>query len=145
MADLKVVSVEELKQKTEQIITLVDWDEANNLQEINVKVKKVSLTTLIQTGVVPNSLLSQALNLKNPNRKKEKKAEDFSPEMIEASLEAMKKITEAVLVEPPFEEVKDFLSDNHFSQITAYVTGGVRSLESFRHEQESLRRSFDSE
>lgn len=139
----KIASLDDFKNLSEPIITITDVDENGKPIELNVRIKRVSMSNLLSAGIVPNSLMQKATTLQDPNRNKKKEPE-YSPEFINDSLGAMQKIAEAVLVEPSYEEVKEFLTDNHLGQIVAYVSGGVQSLENFRNEQESTRRNIGS-
>lgn len=145
MADInkKIASLDDFKNLSEPVITITDIDDKGTPIELNVRIKRVSMSTLLSSGIVPNSLMQKATSLQDPNRNK-KKEQEYSPEFINDSLGAMQKIAEAVLIEPAYEDVKEFLTDNHLGQIVAYVSGGVQSLENFRNEQESARRNIGS-
>lgn len=143
----RIASVEDFKNRAQETITLTDYDVNNEKYCLDVVVRKTSLTNLLTKGVIPNSLLQRAQGLTDPNRnnKPGKSVSDFSEDEINASMDAMRKIAEATLISPPFEEVGEFLTDSHLSQIVSYVTGGVQSLENFRNQQEDTRRNTDSE
>lgn len=141
----KIASVDDFKQRLETVITLTDWDEFGERYDLNVRVKKVSMANLMGAGVIPNTLMQKVVSLKDPNRNNKKQAEmSYTPDMVKDSLAAMKAIAGAVLIEPTYEELEDYLTDNQLSQLVSYINGGVESLERFRNEQESIRRSGNS-
>lgn len=139
MANKTVSSVADFRNKSEEIITLTDRDAFGELIEFNVRIKRTSMLALVQKGVIPNSLLQSAKKLKSPSRKSSAKViEEYDEKTINEAITAMEKITEAVLIEPTYEEIKDYLTDSHLSQIVSYLSGGVEALNSFRNEQENL-------
>lgn len=149
MADTNktISSPEDFKSRQESIVTLSDYDSFGEYYELNVRVKKVNMQSLVVQGVIPNSLLQKAIALKDPNRKNKNAKiveQKITPDLVKDSLEAMRALAKAVVVDPEYEKIKDYLTDSHLSQIASYVTGGVKELERFRNEQESARRNNGS-
>lgn len=143
----KIASVEDFKRISEQVIELVDWDDNGERYSFNVKVKKANMLSMISSGVIPNSLLNKVKYLDNPNRKQmsdEEIASKFNAEEIQHSLDAMHKVAAEVLIQPRYEEIKDYLTDNMVGQLFTYLQKGVKGLDSFRNKQESTRFNPDS-
>lgn len=144
MADLnniKIASLEDFKKQSEQIVTLVDEDSFGCMYELSVRVKNKSLISLVQQGIIPNSLLTTVQRLQNPNRKKNQSQEiKLTEKEFDDYTNALQTVAKSIMIEPTYDEVKDYLTDNHLSQLFAFVGGGAKALESFRNEQARVRR-----
>ncbi len=125
MEQRKPISAEEFLSRATQIIDISGWEPG---ETIPVKVRRASLTSLITSGQVPNSLLKFAY-------REEASAPVLSKENPTAVAEAMALIdavAKAVLLEPSWEEVGEFLTDNQKMDLFNYAQGGLKALESFR-------------
>ncbi len=92
------------------------------------KVRRANLMSLLTAGKIPNDLLGiahQALD-------KGLTPTNFTPEQIPELGKLLDVICGACLVEPSWEEVKEYLTDEQVQAIMAYATAGAKALESFR-------------
>lgn len=147
----KISSVADFKKAHEQlnydIVILRDWDENGRKYDLTVKLKKINMQTMLKAGIISNGLLAAAMELDDPNRNTSQKdvVKKLDEKAIQESFETMRKIAKNILVEPSYEELEEYLTDNHLAQIVSYSNGGVSALKSFRDEQESIRSNSNSE
>lgn len=94
------------------------------------KLKRPSLMTLIKTGQIPNSLLSQATKLFQQG------AQSLGKDNTIADMYGIiEKVCEAALVAPSYREIKNEdleLTDEQMMAIFSYTQQGVSALERFR-------------
>jgi len=121
----KPITAEEFLGKATQIIDIHGWEPG---ETIPVKVRRVSMTSLIASGQVPNMLLKHAYS----------NAEEFVDDAkakAETAAQAMAMVdavAKAVLLEPSWNEVGEFLTDEQKIDLFNYAQGGLASLETFR-------------
>lgn len=131
---MKVTSIEEIRNKACQVVTLPGWEPG---ETFNVRLRRASLLSLVQQGVIPNQLLPivhkilQSEGEFNPMT-------DSSPEEFKQFLEMLSAVCKAVMVEPSYDEVAEYLTDIQRSAIFLYAQQGLRALETFRRRQESF-------
>ena len=90
-----------------------------------------SLLTLCATGVIPNELLSEAQDIYEGKDMQAGKIKEYSKVMIA--------VAEATLIEPKYEEIKDYLNSRQLISIYNYAQAGVRALIPFREIKELLK------
>jgi len=128
----KPITAEEFLGKATQIIDIHGWEPG---ETIPVKVRRVSMTSLIASGQVPNTLLKHAYSESVRN------AEEFVDDArakAETAAQAMAMVdavATAVLLEPKWDEVGEFLTDEQKIDLFNYAQGGLASLETFRTRQ----------
>lgn len=140
---LKVTSLEEIREKATPVVELPGWEEDDTIQ---VKMRRVSLLTLIQQGKLPNELLGMANKIASSGS-------GFNPGK-ERDQEELKKFTDllhamakAALIEPSYDEIVEAagsFTDDQLSAIFVYCSSGVRGLENFRKRLRSSRESSES-
>ena len=121
----KPITAEEFLGKATQIIDIHGWEPG---ETIPVKVRRVSMTSLIASGQVPNTLLRHAYKdsdefAKTVSNDEEKRA---------AAIGMVDAVARAVLLEPSWNEVGEFLTDEQKIDLFNYAQGGLVALESFR-------------
>jgi hypothetical protein len=128
MSELKVTSLEQLKEKAQgTIVTLPGWDE----EPFICRVKRVSLLGLVSKGLIPNTLLGAAdkvFNKANP---------DIDMKELGNLFDIMAGET---LVEPKLSDIKELgleLTDEQRIALFNFTQQGVKALESFRTKQTS--------
>lgn len=140
---IEVTSLEEMRAQALPIVAIPGWDDG---QEIYVRLKRVSLITLIENDVLPNELLSLATKAATAS-KEYNPVTDSSPEEFKNFGKLLKIIAQQALVEPTYEEIAENvnqLTDEQLTSIYVYCVGGLRKLESFRQKPEynaEIRRS----
>lgn len=122
----EVTSMEEIQKKVKgQVIGLPGWDE----DEVYMKIRRPSLTGLVKTGKVPNDLLGVA------EQAIQKGSQVDSAENFKKMCDLLYIVAEQSIVEPSFEEVEPYLTDEQLFFVFSYVMQGVRGLRNFRQQQ----------
>ena len=124
MSELTVTNIEELKKQSTEIIDLQPF---SGDKLIRVRVKRLSILGLCQSGEIPNQLLGVARKL-------------FYQDKIEQiDLKEYGKVIDIVckntLAEPSIEQLKEIeleLTDEQKFELWAYSQRGVEGLKSFR-------------
>lgn len=97
--------------------------------DIDVTLRRPSVLTLAMNGKIPNPLLAAASRLF-----------DFAPKGESVSLkeigELLHIVARAALVAPPYEQIKDDLTDAQLTEIYHYAKEGADGLEYFRRFRE---------
>ena len=123
-----ITSISDIKRYTAgTIVRLPDFADG---APFIAKVKRPSLMSLIKTGQIPNSLLSQATKLFQQG------AQSLGKDNTIADMFGIiEKVCEAALVTPSYKEIKDEdleLTDEQMMAIFSYTQQGVAALEKFR-------------
>ena len=95
------------------------------------RLKTPSILTLCANGVIPNELLQEATDIYE--------GKDMQPGHIEQYGKVLNAIAKAVLVEPKYEDVKDYLSGVQLITIYNYSQAGIASLRPFHEIEELLK------
>ena len=103
------------------------------------KLKPVSLFGMINEGKIPNPLLTPVMALFDG--KKDKIDKITAKEMTDI----IDLFCRQTLVEPNYEEVKEFLTDVQRTEIFNYAQGGLKQLEKFRSERKRLVSDLNSD
>ncbi|WP_195938745.1 hypothetical protein [Romboutsia sp. 1001713B170131_170501_G6] len=145
---MQVTSLEELKQIAKkangEVIEIPGFDD---MSVLNVKVKRVSLTDLVQCDVLPNILLLEIQKILD----KKQKGHEMKGKEYERAVKNLEQFTEIVykqaLIEPSvgdFESVGLELNKVQKSMIAEYAIGDTSRLERFRAFRESLKNNSTS-
>jgi hypothetical protein len=120
-----VTSIEQIRAMAVKEVEIRGFEEG---QFITLQLKGIGLTSLVASGKIPNHLLGTAIELFE-GKKKEDKEEN---EKISDTIQMIDIICESVMVEPKFEDVKEYLTDHQKMEIFTFAQGGVNALNSFR-------------
>lgn len=138
MSDIikQVTSIEEFRNQSQPLVDIAGFEPG---QYITVRLRRISLMALCKSGKIPNSLLQKSTELfTGPKGKGQKPDEAKILENI-GELDGINQIIdtvcEAAMIEPKFEDVKEFLTDEQKTEIFQWTQGGIKALESFRTEQ----------
>lgn len=110
-------------------------------EEIEVKVKKPSLLHIMSYGNIPNPLMETVRKI-------------FEKKLTKSEAESVSKQDEVriidvfisgTLVEPTYDEIKEYLTDDQRNEIFTFAVGGLKAVESFRTEQTNAELSTDGE
>lgn len=137
MPELKVISVEEIKQKAlGTVIEISDWEPG---KKICVRVKAIDMTPhILSMENLPNVLKASAHEVFNGKQSNGKQMDAIvgaiDKESIEDMLPIIDSIAKAVMVEPTFDEVQAVypLTLTQKMEIFKYSMGGIEKLDSFR-------------
>ena len=119
---MAITSIEEFKNKAHSIIDLPGFGPG---EKVTVKVRKVSILGLASSGKIPNSLMGTVTKLFNANTKEQQVS--ATNNVIEMT-QLMNLIAKNSLVEPEYEEVKEYLTDEQLNGIFEYAMGGVKDI-----------------
>ncbi|MFL0197273.1 hypothetical protein ACJDU8_17160 [Clostridium sp. WILCCON 0269] len=124
MDEFKVISLDELKNQTTEVIELSPFTGST---PINVRVRRLSVLGLCEKGEIPNQLLGVARKL------------FYQDKIDQIDLKEYGKVIEIIcrntLVEPSVDQLKGIdleLTDEQKFEIWAYSQRGVEGLKSFR-------------
>ncbi|AWI04134.1 hypothetical protein [Clostridium drakei] len=124
MEELKITSLEELKNMSTEIIELSPFSGTNPFY---VRVKRLSILGLCNSGQVPNQLLGVARKLFYQENIQQIDLKEYG-NIIDI-------ICKNTLVEPSIEQLKEIgleLTDSQRFELWAYSQQGVEGLKSFR-------------
>lgn len=123
-----IASVEQIKQKAVKEVEILGFEQG---EFITLQLKGISMTNLIQSGKIPNALMGTAIELFEGS-KKDKKDEKNYQDKIPESIKMIDIFCEGAMVEPKYEDVKEYLTDAQKMEIFTFAQGGVMALENFR-------------
>ncbi|PJI07042.1 MULTISPECIES: hypothetical protein [Clostridium] len=124
MSELKVTSIDELKNMATEVIELSPF---SGDKPFCVKVKRLSILGLCQSGKIPNQLLGVARRLFYQDNADQIDLKEYG-KLIDI-------ICENTLVEPSVKELREIgleLTDSQQFELWAYSQQGVDGLKSFR-------------
>lgn len=110
-------------------------------EEIEVKVKKPSLMHLISYGKIPNPLMPTVIKIfegKLTKQEAEKMAHIDELKLIDI-------FVSGTLIEPAYEEVKEYLTDEQRNEIFTFAIGGLKALDNFRTNETNVEPSANVE
>ena len=110
---------------------LVELPPFSNGKPLVARLASPSLLTLCATGVIPNELLSEAQDIYEGKDMQSGKIKEYGKVMIA--------VAEATLIEPKYEDIKDYLNSRQLISIYNYAQAGVRALIPFRKIKELLK------
>lgn len=130
----QVTSLAEIRNKACQVVELPGWEPG---ETFNVKLRRASLLSLVQSGSIPNQLLPIVYKIISSEGKYDPLT-DSDPEEFIQFIEMLNAVCKAVLVAPTYDEVSEYLTDIQRSAIFIYAQQGLRSLEQFRQRQDAI-------
>jgi hypothetical protein len=130
----QVTSLAEIRNKACQVVALPGWEPG---ETFNAKLRRASLLSLVQSGSIPNQLLPIVYKIIN-GEGQYNPLTDSNPEEFTQFIEMLNAVCKAVLVEPTYDEVSEYLTDIQRSAIFIYAQQGLRSLERFRQRQDAI-------
>ena len=145
---MQVTSLEELKQIAKKVNgEIIEIPGFDDMSVLNVKVKRVSLTDLVQCDVMPNILLLEVQKILD----KKQKGHEMKGKEYEMAVKNLEQFTEIVykqaLIEPSVDDFKSVgleLNKVQKSMIAEYAIGDTSRLERFRAFRESLKNNSTS-
>ena len=140
MAERKVTTLEEWRSKSQPLVDISGFGPG---ETITVRLKPVSMVKLVQTGKIPNALLQEATKLFKDNKKPDGSGANKIDEAAilnnlgetDGVMQIIDTVVESAMVEPTYDEVREYITDAQKMEIFSWTQGGVESLKSFREEQ----------
>lgn len=146
---MKVTSLEELKQISKKVNgEIIEIPGFDDISVLNVKVRRVSLTDLVQCDVLPNVLLLEVQKILDKKQKnKEIKGKEYTK-----AVKNLEQFTEIVykesLIEPSVDDFKSVgleLNKIQKTMIAEYAIGDTSRLERFRTFRENIKNNITSQ
>lgn len=131
MGKLKVTSIEEIRERACQLVELPGWEPGESFV---ARLRRASLLSLVQQGAIPNQLLTIVYKLIGSDGQFNPMT-DASPDEFGQFVEMVNAVCQAVLAEPSYEEIGEYLTDVQRSAIFLYAQQGVEALKLFRRRQ----------
>ena len=132
----QITSIEEFRNQSQPLVDIVGFEPG---QYVTVRLRRISMMALVKTGKIPNALLTKATELFTGAKDKSGKVNESQILSNMGELDGINEIIDAVceaaMIEPKFNDVKDYLTDEQRTEIFQWTQGGVKALESFRAEQ----------
>ena len=122
---MSVISASEFRKKATRVIQIDGFEPG---EKIEVRIKPASLIALMVSGKLPNDLLGTVEELFNKGD--DLKNQDVFAQGADKVKEIMgliDLICDQSLVEPPFQEIKDVITDNQKMQIMGAAQGNVKA------------------
>ena len=131
----KVTTLEELKQASTRVVDITGFEPG---EVFKFRLRRASLMDLIVQGAIPNNLLNIVFEIFKIKAEKGtfNLFEELNPEKFIEYCSLVDAVCEAVMVEPTFDEVKNYLLDTQKLQIYNYAQYGLTVLHKFRSESE---------
>lgn len=123
----KAMTAAEIAALATTVIPLPPFEEGG--PEIQVRVKRPNLMSMIAQKKIPNELLSLVMESGGATEAVHQQVKSGDPQ---EALQLMEILIDATLVEPKYSEIKDLLTDEQKAELLAYAGGGVKALTSFR-------------
>ena len=121
---MSVISAEQFKNKATRIIQISGFEEGD---KIEVRIRPVSLTSMMIKGRISNELKTEAFKLFD-NGRGGKGTEPESAEEMSMMYELIDNVCEECLVEPKFADIKEFMTDAQKIEVFTASQGVVKNL-----------------
>lgn len=131
MSEKHIVTAQELKAKAIKEVDIKGFEEG---EVFTIKIRSLSLMKLVSSGKIPNQLMATAVEMFEGKKKNADTASAVSNDNFTNLASLIDVICESAMVEPTFEEVEEYLTDEQKLEIFQYTQGGLRDLNSFRKE-----------
>jgi hypothetical protein len=139
-----VISFEEFKNKATTVIEIPGFSPD---EKIKVRVKKPNMMSMLSQGKIPNHLTTviyKMLGIDKKERKEKNKEEENKKLAIEAA--KMYELYACIcLVDPSYEEIREYLIDEQLEAIFNWATSEVKGLENFRENKDDGTNNNDGE
>lgn len=135
----EIIKIEDLKKLATPVVNIPNFD---NTGTIAVRLQKPKLLRMAQQGTIPNHLIKVAATMVSGQGYPdiEKQTDQKRLEIMDQTIELY---CRACMVEPTYEEMEDYLTDEQRGFIFDWAIGEVESLESFRAEQTNGTNNHD--
>jgi hypothetical protein len=124
------INIDELRAKALKEIDIPGFFDGD--EPIKIKVKKPSMMAMMAQGKIPNTLMDAATQLTGQNKNKNIKPEDINNNDLTEIGKLMELYCIACMVEPPYEDIKDIITDEQIAAIFNFATQGVENIKPFR-------------
>lgn len=125
------ITAEQFKNKATRLIDIPGFEEG---ELITVLIKPVSILQMMNNGVIANELLATVLELFGENQGKDLKPEDIfkDGDSVTILTQMMNKVCQEVLVEPKYDEIAEYLTDEQKQSIFEQASGTKQFIPSIQ-------------
>lgn len=150
MSDIRqITSISEWKERSQPLVDIQGFEPG---EYFTVRLRSVSLLALCKTGKIPNALLEEATKLftgaggtAGDNSQIDEATILANLNDTDGIMQIIDTVVESAMVEPTYNEVRDFITDAQKMEIFQWTQGGVESLKSFREEQGNIGLSHNEQ
>jgi hypothetical protein len=147
---MSVITIEQMKNKSTTEVNIIGFEKG---EQITLRLKRISLLGLVKSGKIPNKLLTDATELfetvkdKENKEDKEDKAKDVlgSLDGVSNISKILEVVCEEAMIEPKYQEVSEYLTDDQKMEIFNWTQGGVADLETFREKPRDIGLTIDEQ
>ena len=142
-----IITADAFRQRAFRVIYIPGFSEGD--EPIAIQIKSTGIMNMLANGKVPNTLLGKVTELFEANSSIQKDSVPSSAITEEQKSEALKKLSNAdsgfqdmaellkvfaanSMVQPSYEEVKDYMTDEQLMAVFSAMYGEAQSLETFR-------------
>lgn len=143
-----ITKMEDIINKFEEEVSITGFEEG---EFITLKLRRVRLLELVSKGTIPNQLMITASKVFGVSQESSlKKSKSDIDQEAEAEIDykelndLLDLICENVILEPSYDELKKYLTDQQKMEIFYYSQGGLMKVEKFREQQRIVERAFYS-
>mgnify|MGYP001004904431 CR=1 FL=1 len=122
-----ILNIEQIKELSQPAIEIPGFQPG---QVVQVKVQRPNIMGLLAHGKIPNHLLSTVNKMITGQPSKKEKEDEGSKAKEVAKLYEL--YCEICLVQPTYQEFKEYITDEQMEAIFSWATAEVKSLDSFR-------------
>ncbi len=123
---MAITSFEEFKKKAFKEVELPGFEPG---ETVTVRLRKVSILSLASSGKIPNSLMGVVNKLFNSSKEVDEEAvKETSMEHLAEMSKLLDLVASCALVEPTFDQIGEYLTDEQKNAIFEYSQGEVKQV-----------------
>jgi hypothetical protein len=119
------------------ISTEIDIPDFDGIGNITIKVQRPQLTKMMREGKIDNPLMAMATQAALGKAAKPSKENMSDTEKAKDLAKWIDFYCTICMVEPEFDEVKDYMTDDQLLSIYTWALAPIASLRSFRHKEKN--------
>lgn len=125
----KIISAQDFIKRATRVVDIPGFDEG---ESFSIRIKPISLLSMMVNGKITNELLGVVMELFKDNKKASD--EEITSIMLKDTgllksvNDMMKQVAREVMVEPKFEEIEEYLTDAQVQAIFTQAQGQIQEL-----------------
>lgn len=121
----KAITATQFKNKATKLVSIPAFEDG---EEIQVLIKSASVMGMLTAGKLPNELLGVVQGLFTSKKTEEELGMELlkDTKQLDAIQSMLETVCKEVMVEPLYEDVKDFINDEQKQAIFNHAVGGVK-------------------
>ena len=134
---MSVISAKDFINKATRVIEI---DGFEHDEKIKIRIKSTSMMGMLIVGKIPNSLLSIVNDLFPTSQKgKQPNMNELKTDDIKLMSQIMDAICDDCMVEPKYQEIKEYMTDSQKTQIMNEAMGVIEQVTPTLQKQEDLK------